>query len=103
MIEKKIHFVWVGSPLPETHAKRIEEWKRLCSDFEFFCWDESNIDFSDPYIKKSYELKLWSNLANLARLKALREHGGIYLDADIIMIKPLHELLHENCFFGFQK
>ena len=32
-IPKTIHFIWVGSPLPEPYAQNIEDWQNKNPDF----------------------------------------------------------------------
>ena len=37
-----------------------------------------------------------------ARLDIIYKYGGIYLDTDVGILKPLDELLENNCFMGFE-
>ncbi|KAK7395126.1 hypothetical protein VNO78_15669 [Psophocarpus tetragonolobus] len=41
------------------------------------------------------EISLFQNLSNLMRLAVLYKYGGVYLDTDFIVLKPLSEL--RNC------
>lgn len=65
-------------------------------------WNETNCALDLPYLKKAYAKKLWPKVANYIRLQVLYEEGGIYLDTDIRILKPLDPLLEEECFLGFQ-
>ena len=38
--------------------------------------------------------------SDVVRLQALQQTGGIYLDADTISVKPLHELYNHSCIIG---
>ncbi|MEP7255141.1 MAG: glycosyltransferase, partial [Ferruginibacter sp.] len=38
--------------------------------------------------------------ADVVRLQALKEHGGIYLDLDTICVKPLHSLYDHSFIIG---
>lgn len=40
--------------------------------------------------------------ADLARLHILRDHGGIYLDTDMLLIKPLHDLRSRDFVAGME-
>lgn len=40
--------------------------------------------------------------ADIARLQILQEHGGIYLDIDVICVKPFTPLLENACVLGEQ-
>ena len=41
-------------------------------------------------------------MADVVRLSAVYEYGGIYLDSDIQVHRSLDQLLQYNCFFAFQ-
>lgn len=104
MIPKIIHYCWFGgNPLDETAKKCIESWKRYCPDYEIIEWNESNFDINCcQYVKEAYEAKKWAFVTDYARLKVVYENGGIYLDTDVEIIKPLDALLSNTAFFGFQ-
>ena len=43
MIEKKIHYVWVGNaPKPKIFYKCYESWKKYLSDYEIIEINEKN-------------------------------------------------------------
>lgn len=104
MIPKKIHYCWVGSdPLPESAKKCIKSWKKYCPDYEIVEWNESNYDFmSIPYAKEAYEAKKWGFVPDHARLDIIYQHGGIYLDTDVEIVRPFDPLLTLHGFAGFQ-
>ncbi|MFI3165982.1 MAG: capsular polysaccharide synthesis protein [Bacillota bacterium] len=104
MIPKKIHYVWFGGKEKPELAKRcIESWKRFCSDYEIIEWNESNFDInSNVYIRQAYESKKYAFASDLVRLLVVKEHGGIYLDTDVEVVKPFDELLVFDAFIGFE-
>lgn len=104
MIPKKIHYCWVGgNPLPESVKKCIKSWKKRCPDYEIIEWNETNYDFSSvPYMREAYEEKKWGFVPDYARLDIVYTHGGIYLDTDVEIIRPLDPLLKLQGFAGFQ-
>jgi mannosyltransferase OCH1-like enzyme len=81
----------------------ISGWKRIHPDFELMLWNESNIDFSIPYLKRACENKKWANISNLVRLMAVQRYGGIYLDTDVQILKSFDRFLCHKCFVGFQE
>lgn len=103
-IPKIIHYCWVGgNPKPQSVLYCIESWKRCCPDYEIIEWNETNYDFSkNKYMKDAYDAKKWGFVPDYARLDIVYEHGGIYLDTDVEMIKSFDELLCNDCFFGFE-
>ena len=104
MIPKIIHFVWVGgNPLTPLAEKCIESWKNYCPDYEIKRWDESTFDINEnQYCKEAYESKKWAFVSDYIRLKVLHEYGGIYMDTDVEVVKPLDEFLVHPAFSGFE-
>ncbi len=102
MIPRRIHYVWVGGPLPEAQRGYIDSWRQTNPDYELTLWNESNIDFSMTSIRRAYDRRQWAKVADIVRLVAILRHGGTYLDTDIRLYKSLDPLLHRKCFLGFQ-
>ena len=46
--------------------------------------------------------KKFAFASDYARFDILETHGGIYMDTDMLLIKPLDELLENDCFFGYE-
>lgn len=105
MIPKKIHYCWFGgNPLPELAQKCIESWKKFCPDYEIIEWNESNYDVTqNNYMRQAYENKRWGFVPDYARLDIIYNHGGIYLDTDVEIIKPIDDLLNLDAFAGVEK
>ncbi len=102
MIPKRIHYVWVGGPLPESKGRLIAGWRDHNPDYEFVRWNEDNIDFSIPILRRAYHERRWSKVADIVRLMAVHAQGGIYLDTDFQIRKPLNSLLGNAAFWSFQ-
>ncbi len=104
MIPKKIHYCWFGGkPLTEMAEKCIASWKKFAPDFEIIRWDETNFDISAwQYAKEAYEAKKFAFVADVAQLYALVNYGGIYMDTDVELIKPIDSLLEYEAFSGFE-
>ncbi len=77
MIPRKIHYVWVGGPLPESKARLIAGWRDQNPNYELVRWSEDNIDFSIPMLRHAYQEKRWSKVADIVRLMAVHAQGGI--------------------------
>ena len=103
-IPKIIHYCWFGkNPLPSEYKKYIESWKKFCPDYEIKEWNEDNFDInSNIYMKEAYEAKKWAFVTDYVRLYVLYKYGGIYMDADVEVIKPLDEFLKHEAFSGFE-
>ncbi len=104
MIPKTIHCCWFGrGEKPKLAQKCIASWKQYCPDYEIIEWNEDNFDvFQNGYTKYCYENKKWAFLSDYARLVIVYEHGGIYFDTDVEVIRPFDSLLEQKAFFGFE-
>lgn len=104
MIPKTIHYCWFGgNPLPESARAYIESWKRHCPDYEIIEWNESNFDLNwCDYVREAYEAKKWAFVTDVVRLVVLVEHGGIYMDTDVEVLKPLDDILQYEAVSGFE-
>lgn len=104
MIPKIIHYIWLGGkPLPKIAEKCMKSWKKFCPDYEIKRWDESNLDLDFcPYVREAYDSKKFAFASDVLRLQKLYEYGGIYLDIDVEIIKPIDEFLNAKCFSGFE-
>ena len=97
MIPKIIHYCWFGNKkIPKDFQKYIEGWKKLCPDYEIKEWNEQNFPFQKSlYCRQVYKAQKWAFVTDYARFRILYEYGGIYLDTDVELIKPLDSLLEE--------
>ena len=105
MIPKILHYVWFGDrPFGEEQEKCYASWKKHCPDYELMLWNEKNfpIDQMNTYTKQAYEEKQWAFLSDVARLYALKEHGGVYVDTDMELVRNIDSFLELSAFFGFE-
>lgn len=103
-IPKTIHYCWFGgSEKSRLIEKCIQSWKTYAPDFEIIEWNETNCDIQEnEYVKKAYKEKKYAFVSDYFRLKALYEHGGIYLDTDMELMQPIEPYLYYNAFFAFE-
>lgn len=103
MIPKKIHYCWFGKKLlPKISRKCIASWKKYCPDYEITEWNESNFDVNCcDYTKEAYQTKQYAFVSDVARLHALINYGGIYMDIDHEILKPIDSFLQYKSFCGF--
>ncbi len=103
-IPKVIHYCWFGGkPLPELARKCIDSWRRFCPDYEIRQWDESNFDVqSCDYVKEAYAAKKWAFVSDYARFWILYNHGGVYFDTDVELLKPIDPILEKGGFMGVE-
>ena len=104
MIPKTIHYCWFGkAQKPELALKCLESWRKYCQDYQIVEWNESNFDVNlNAYTKYCYENRKWAFLSDYARLLIIYEHGGLYFDTDVEVLRSFDPLLNNNAFFGFE-
>lgn len=109
MIEKKIHYVWFGNKKPEKVLNCINSWKKILPEYEIIEWNEKSFDVEreikkNKFFRECYKRKLWAFVSDYIRVKILYEHGGIYLDTDIEIIKDITPLLNNDTelFLGYE-
>ena len=72
-------------------------------DWEYKLWNEDNFDVqSVSYVKEAYESRKFAFVTDYVRLWALYTVGGVYMDTDVEILKPLDDLLHLTAFTGYE-
>lgn len=104
-IPKVIHYCWFGKgKMPKLAKKCIKSWKKYCPDYKIICHNEDNFDLTqNRYLNEAYKAGKWAFVSDYARLKIICDNGGIYLDTDVELIKPIDDLLLTKGFMGFDE
>lgn len=115
LIPKIIHFIWLGpNNIPIHSIRKINSWCNLHPDWKIIFWtDDPNrvlpsskmekrlietIDIGE--LKDIYsECNNWGQKSDILRYFILKELGGIYVDHDIICIKPFDLLANKYNLF----
>jgi len=103
-IPKIIHSCWFGAGAKSAIAQRcMATWKEFCPDYEFKFWNEHNTAaYQNSFYKDAIRNKQYAFASDCIRVQALAEFGGIYLDADMLLVQPLDSLLTYNFFTGLE-
>lgn len=101
-IPKILHYCWFGNnPKSQVFQDCLASWKAFCPDFEIKEWNESNTtQFSNAFYRNALRKKKYAFVADYIRAKVLFEEGGVYLDTDMLLLKPIDSLLKYNFFIG---
>ncbi len=104
MIPKKIHYFWFGGKeMPPEVLDCIASWNKYMPDWEYKLWNEENFNVEAlTYTKEAYAAGKMAFVSDVARLKALHDEGGIYLDTDVEVFRSLEPLLQRKAFAGFE-
>jgi glycosyltransferase involved in cell wall biosynthesis len=120
MIPNIIHFVWLTGPNSREFSfinyLAVRAAHGVQKPDAIYMWCNEDIqgnphwDAMRPYvtITPTPDIVEWNghalffpqHKADIHRLKCLVEHGGIYLDTDMILIKPLTTFMSEACVIG---
>lgn len=105
MIPKIIHYCWYGGrPLPKLAKQCIASWKKFCPDYEIKEWNEENSPLHlFPFAEQAIKAEKWAFVSDVIRLYVLQTEGGIYMDTDVELTKPLDDFLHHPAFTGYER
>jgi mannosyltransferase OCH1-like enzyme len=100
-IPKIIHYVWVGGkPLTPLAQRCINSWHKYAPGYLIKRWDETNSPMTHPYVQTMYTQKKWAFVSDYIRFAVLAREGGVYLDTDQELLKPLDTFLDQVGFVG---
>ena len=93
-IPKIIHYCWFGGKeKPDSVKKCIESWKKFLPDYQLIEWNENNFNIEKlEYTKEAYVAEKYAFVSDVARIEALYQHGGIYMDTDVEVLKTFTPL-----------
>lgn len=104
-IPKVIHQIWFSNspqPLPIVCQENQRRLKKLHPDWVFLTW--GGLEFSDAIsgdlIPRIRNLGIRSDML---RYEILYKYGGVYLDFDMVCVKPIDRIIKDfTCFAGKQ-
>lgn len=104
MIPKIIHYCWFGrGKMPELAEKCIASWHKYLPEYEYKLWNEDTFDINSvPYVKEAYESRKFAFVTDYIRLWALCNYGGVYMDTDVEILKPLDDFMKLPAFTGYE-
>lgn len=105
MIPKTIHYCWFGrKPLPKSAERCIASWRKLFPEYEIKQWNEDNFNVNIiPFTKEAYSVQKFAYTSDYARLWIIYNHGGVYFDTDVEVIRPMQDILDKGAFMPFEK
>lgn len=105
MIPSIIYYCWFGEkPIPSEYQQNINSWKEFFPKYEIKEWNENNYDVHCiPFSSEAYKVQKFAYVSDYARLKILYEHGGIYFDTDVEVIKNIDDILANGAWMGIEK
>ena len=101
MIPKTIHYLWLSDEKPDNVIACLNSWKLHLDGYEIIEWNKSNFPYNDfLWTREAFSVQKWAFVTDYFRLWVLKNYGGIYLDADIVVRNNFDGFLHEKMFIG---
>ena len=89
--------------MPELAQNCIESWKKYLPEYELRLWNEDTFDLDMyPYAREAYDNRKFAFVTDVVRLWALEKFGGVYMDTDVEIMRPLGELMELPAFTGYE-
>jgi hypothetical protein len=104
MIPRIIHYCWFGhGPKPTFVERCISSWRKHLPDYQIIEWNKKNFDCNYcRYSSEAYQMGKFAFVSDVARGYVLCNHGGIYLDTDVEVLRSFDHLLVHRSFWGFE-
>ena len=103
-IPRIIHYCWFGgNEKPVKIKKCIASWNKYLKGYQFMEWNETTFDVGcNNYVQQAYLSQKYAFVSDYVRLHALYCYGGIYMDTDVEVLKPLDRFILHDSFWGFE-
>ncbi|WP_288866399.1 glycosyltransferase family 32 protein [Sneathia vaginalis] len=106
-IPRVAYYIWIGDKKkPKIFYQCLDSWKKYLKDFKIIEINEKNIDLNkymeNRFFKECYQKKLWAYCSDYIRTDVLYNNGGIYLDIDMQILRPIDDLLSYDFFIGYE-
>ena len=102
MIPKIIHCFWAGGPKTKLAEKCLASWRKYAPGREIREWTledgggekrwRGTKDGFPAFVTEAIAARKWAMVSDYMRMRVLKEFGGIYLDLDVELVKPIDEL-----------
>jgi len=98
MIPRIIHHIWIGnSLLPHSAKAAIESSIKINSEWEHRLWGNNDIPtFGVECERKVLDSRHPITASDVLRYFILAKHGGLYLDVDMVAIKPVSKTICDD-------
>jgi mannosyltransferase OCH1-like enzyme len=107
-IPKIIHQIWIGpKKRPDIWMDSVRDFCKVF-DYEYKLWNDDNVKDLNLTNQKYYNKEQsYHGKADILRYELLYKYGGVFIDADSVIVKPekFHELLlnfKSDAGFGFE-
>jgi len=109
MMPRKIHFVWLGSALPKLREALIGRCRALHPRWEVRVWGDGDAQALLTSMDTGLAQRLgqaglaFATKCDLVRYHVVAHEGGIYLDTDFLVLRPMEALRKATFFAAYQE
>lgn len=104
MIPKSIHCCWFsGEKKPALMRRCLASWRKFAPDFEICEWDIGRLRRMGPlprFVEAALAARKWAFASDWARFAIVAAEGGVYLDLDVELVRPIDGILKNGPFFA---
>ncbi|MBQ1598878.1 MAG: hypothetical protein II080_09595 [Lachnospiraceae bacterium] len=103
-IPKVIHTFWFAdNPMPQKYRDCLRSWEKYAPDMEIKIWNMHTYKPQDClFYQQALQLRQWAFASDYARADVLRRYGGVYMDLDVEMLRPIDDLLYNDAYMSFE-
>lgn len=117
MIPRIFHRIWLGDrPRPERYDEYWDMWKDLHPSADFITWSEDNMPILENQaaydfvgrvarsggVNMSESRAVSVMRADVMAYELVNQYGGVYLNCDMMPLKPIDDLLEHSAFLGME-
>jgi hypothetical protein len=95
IVPKIIWTYWDNDEIPEFIKLCLNNWKKVCSDYEINILHKSNVDKYINIPNNFYKIPSYRQ-SDIARLLLLQKYGGIWIDASTILFVSPDKFISKN-------
>lgn len=101
MIPRIIHCCWFGGgPKPALVRRCLASWKKFAPGFEIREWTvpmlRAEFGALPPFAEAALASRKWAFASDWARFAVVSRFGGVYLDTDVELVKPIDGLVERG-------
>ena len=106
-IPKIIHQIWLQGEIdiPKKYLSKTQRIKDMHQTWKYYFWDDVSIvdllSKNTIWLNTYHKLNYLHQKVDYARYIILYIYGGVYIDMDVKMVKPLDSLLQKYIGYDF--
>jgi mannosyltransferase OCH1-like enzyme len=94
-----IHFIWLGSPLPERCRAMVETWRSHHPHWTIKVWTDKDVEGFRMQNRAAFDkARNYGEKSDIWRYEILLRFGGVYVDTDFECLKSF-DRIHKSCAF----